>query len=350
VDAKDNTSLIALDIKTGRQRTIFVSPLYLNGPSISPDGKRIAVSGGMLEWNIVEIDISGAKVNPVLLRGGTSYFPDWAPDATHYALATNSQGTSGIEDRPLKGGFARRMISLTTEGLDEGTEWFSQPRWAPDGERFAFTSAGPTGNKVWVSSASGARPVAVDPTADQSAMPTWSPDGQWLAYFRQKGSHSELVKVQPGSETSMSVLTASHPGFDRLYTTIQWSPSGDSILYPSNEGLALVAADNQSERALSTRKFAAYGFSKDGRSVIGVLRGTSPDSPEWQLLSVNVSTGVETILGPLDLPPTTNAVAGFSMHPSGTRFASSISKLPYDIWMLEGFDEQKSWFDRLRGR
>jgi len=31
-----------------------------------------------------------------------------------------------------------------------------------------------------------------------------------------------------------------------------------------------------------------------------------------------------------------NTIAGFSLHPDGKRFLTSIAKEPYDIWMLEG--------------
>src|SRR5713226_7326502 len=38
-----------------------------------------------------------------------------------------------------------------------------------------------------------------------------------------------------------------------------------------------------------------------------------------------------------------------SLHPDGNRFLTSIAKWPYDIWMLEGFDQmpRKTWLDRL---
>ena len=38
--------------------------------------------------------------------------------------------------------------------------------------------------------------------------------------------------------------------------------------------------------------------------------------------------------------------------PDGKRFLTSIAKWPYDIWMLEGFDQPKqtTWLDRLLRR
>jgi hypothetical protein len=126
--------------------------------------------------------------------------------------------------------------------------------------------------------------------------------------------------------------------------------TGEWILYPSVDGVSLASPDGKSRRTLTTRKFTAYGFSKSGEQVIGVFQNTAPDHAEWELYSVDVKTGAEKRLAALDLPPNVGEVAGFSLHPDGKRFATSIARWPYDIWMLEGFDQQKSWLDRLLRR
>jgi hypothetical protein len=68
--------------------------------------------------------------------------------------------------------------------------------------------------------------------------------------------------------------------------------------------------------------------------------------------SVEVRTGIEKVLAPLDLPASTDDLDSFSLHPDGKRFLTSIAIWPFDIWMLEGFDEPgpKTWLDRLLRR
>ena len=56
-----------------------------------------------------------------------------------------------------------------------------------------------------------------------------------------------------------------------------------------------------------------------------------------------MKTGAGKMLAPLDLPASTNEVSGFSVHPEGKRFLTSIAKWPYDIWMLEGWDQPADW-------
>lgn len=122
---------------------------------------------------------------------------------------------------------------------------------------------------------------------------------------------------------------------------LDWSPTNEWILANAQEGLFLIAPDFTAERKLTSRIFSNFsaGFSKDGRQVLGVFHNTSGKRAEWQLLSFDVVTGAERKLADLDLPVTTDDFQGFSLHPDGKRFATSIAKWPYDLWMLEGFDE-----------
>ncbi len=59
------------------------------------------------------------------------------------------------------------------------------------------------------------------------------------------------------------------------------------------------------------RKLLAGGFSKDGAQVYGIVRNTTGEGAEWQLYAIDVKTGAEKMLAPLDLPASTDGVAGF---------------------------------------
>jgi hypothetical protein len=55
----------------------------------------------------------------------------------------------------------------------------------------------------------------------------------------------------------------------------------------------------------------------------------------------------EKLLGTLNLPAYAGSMVGFTLHTDGDRFATSISKWPYDIWMIEGIDQPRSRLGRL---
>ena len=78
----------------------------------------------------------------------------------------------------------------------------------------------------------------------------------------------------------------------------------------------------RAKNKLTARKLLAGGFSKDGAQVYGIVRNTTGEGAEWQLYAIDVKTGAEKMLAPLDLPGSTDGVAGFSLHPDGNRFLS----------------------------
>ena len=226
--------------------------------------------------------------------------------------------------------------------------------WAPDGMRFVFfASSSLEDTRLMLSNGSGGRTATLD-SGVLLGMSAWSPDGQWVAYERLKAGVVQLARMKPGYASSPEILFSMAPATrEHGYQRMQWSPAGDWILYPTiaeREGLSLISPDGHTTRNLTSRRFLDYGFSKDGSQVLGIYRNTNPEGAEWQLYSVDVKSGAEKLLGALDLPPATEGMAGFSLHPDGKSFLISIAKWPFDIWMLEGFDQNKSWLDRLLRR
>jgi WD40 repeat protein len=169
----------------------------------------------------------------------------------------------------------------------------------------------------------------------------WSPDGQWIAAIMTEAGRQQLVKIKPVPAATPVILRNTAPVTGEP-SSAEWSPAGDWILYPSADGMSLVSPEGTTVRKLTPRRLSAYCFSKDGRQVFGIFHNSSGDGAQWQLYSVDVKTGAEKMLAPVDLPASTFRVAGFSLHPDGKRFLTSSQKLPYQIWMLEGFNQERS--------
>jgi hypothetical protein len=313
---------------------------------MSRDGKRMVFDAGTDSRELIEVFLADAGMS-TLIRGGIN--ADWAPSGTHYLRISDDPGHLVIEDRSIKEGFVRPLLSIDSEGLPLSARGLAEPRWAPDGQRFAFGIGfgNPSSRQIWVSNVSGTRPFPIDASADGSTAPCWSPDGEWIAYIRTKGGKTQLAKVRPSHGASPIVL---HDAAPARSSQTHWSPAGDWILYPSADGLSLASPDGKTGRTLTRRKFTIYGFSKSGEQLIGVFQNTATDAAEWEMFSVDLKTGAEKRLAPLNLPPNVGDLAGFSLHPDGKRFATSIARWPYDIWMLEGFDQPKSLLDRLLRR
>ena len=64
---------------------------------------------------------------------------------------------------------------------------------------------------------------------------------------------------------------------------------------------------------------------------------------DWELATFVVRTGIERAPVTLDLPRSAQ-VFGFSIHPDGVSFATSVAIARYDIWLIEGFKTPGRWF------
>jgi Tol biopolymer transport system component len=348
-----NSSLSIVDTENGSTQTILRSATFILNASVSPDGRRIAYSTGQANGNLVEVSIDTGHSSVLLTRSGMSNDPDWAPSGSHFLFASISNGPAEIEDRTVGDGFVRRLAAAGIDGVPKDADSMIFPQWAPDGHQFLFNARANGFWQLWIANASAGKPRMLDPASVQSYGGAWSPDGEWIAYYRLDGKRSVLAKVRAGVGATPEVLE------DGTRTAIairasgdypaKWSADGKWILYAAPEGLAIVSSDGQTRRVLyEGGLFPSYGFSKDGRAAYLVIR--DPSSLAWQLLWIDIQSGARRTLVAIDFPSTTEQTSGFSLHPDGRRFAISVISRPRDIWMLEGFPEPASstwWSGRL---
>jgi Tol biopolymer transport system component len=265
----------------------------------------------------------------------------------------SSFDTSTIEDRSAAEGFSR-PVAESPEGIDSVV---ALARWAPDGTRFLFTqisaqSSGTLQKQLMVANAAGGRRTALAELNDNTSEGayTWSPDSQWIVFQRVVGGKLQLAKMKPVAGAAAIPLAGAVPSAGNR-SIVQWSGGGDWIAYQSPEGISMISPDGNTVRILTGRKLSAFAFSKDGNRSYGIFRNRTGEGAQWQLYSIDVKTGAEKMLAAIDLPASAGNILGFSLHPDGKRFLTSVSKWPYDIWMLEGWDQpQKTWLDRLLRR
>jgi Tol biopolymer transport system component len=333
--------LSVFDTRDGSRRAFHTSQETALYPAVSPDGRRLLYVSGRVQWNLIEIELAGGRARTLLGRGGVSWFPAWAPSGTRYLYGTNHAGRWAVEETSVADGLSRRLLEVDAERAVMRTQW------SPDGSRFTFVlTSGREGPRTMLAHASGGRMTPLDQDAPGATLNSvWSPDGESIVYTRNLPATRQLqvARLRPGSSAAPEIL-ATYP-LDELAVQrvpVAWAPGGGEILAArgDRQGLWLMSADYARERPLSSRTFAnvAAGFSRDGRDVLGIARNTTGAGGEWELWALEVASGRERRLAALDLPGATDDLRGFSLHPDGTRFATSIALWPYDIWMLEGFE------------
>jgi Tol biopolymer transport system component len=174
--------------------------------------------------------------------------------------------------------------------------------------------------------------------------PTWSPDGEWIAYLAA-AAQGELAlhKIRVGAGSATVVLKSDIPPF---LSRPQWSPDGRWIVCETADGLTLVAADGSTSRVVSDPGWFGYAWDRDSRLIYG-LRPTD-DNHHFQFVSLNAQTGDERVINPNlgNIPQALQPIRGFSrLRDRG--FLTSIARVRSDIHLIEGFTLARMPWQRL---
>ena len=182
-------------------------------------------------------------------------------------------------------------------------------------------------------SVAGGTPVPIVGQETYQDGPTWSPDGEWIAYLSGEGDDLALRKTQIGSQAAPITLLNNVPPF---LTRPQWSPKGDWILCETSEGLTKVAADGSSKKVLAEIGWFAFAWDDDNHRIYG-LRKTD-DEHHFMFVELDAETGRERVLNPNlgAVPQGLQPIRGLArLH--GRGFITSIANVRSDIYFIENF-------------
>ncbi len=194
----------------------------------SPDGKRIAVTGGGNDTGNAAKDLFVADVENFaasnlrkLLPGAgvnVGEQPSWSPDGKQLVVTSTSAILWLID---ADGKNKRKLTQLA------GT-YAMQPAWAPDGERVAFASDRDGNCEIYTVRTDGSELTRVTHHAALDCHPKWSPDGQWLAFTSNRDGNNEIY-VMRHDGTRLENVTR-NPAFDDHPA---WHPDGRSLAFVS---------------------------------------------------------------------------------------------------------------------
>jgi Tol biopolymer transport system component len=154
-------------------------------------GHRVAFTRTVHDANIQRIDLSTpSRDERVLIASArTDTDPDYSPDATRVAFASNRGGSRQIWIAAADGTNALQLTSLPGRCSD--------PVWSPDGRRIALASIPPgqVRDDVYVIDVDGGPALRLtdDPAVD--VWPRWSRDGQWIYFTSYRSGSWQLWKV-----------------------------------------------------------------------------------------------------------------------------------------------------------
>ncbi|MEP6495533.1 MAG: hypothetical protein ABJF01_22790 [bacterium] len=275
-----NTVVAMLD-SAGRATPLIDTPGRYVWPSVSPDGRRLAVSvtaSGVSTLSISEIAVNGTAAAGITVAGIGNAI--WSRDGRYLVGIGASGGLSWV---PAAGGTPHPISSVAVLGAP----W----TFTPDGRQLAFHAMSPaTALDLWTvpiketnaGLTAGHRTPLLQTTFFE-VYPTYSADGRWLAYAsNESGTWEVYVRSVPDNGSKVRVSRAG----GRIP---HWSKTRRELLFGTDDQRVMVAsyaivgdkfiADTPrrwTERRLGdTGVFPNFDLTSDARRIVALIPATS---------------------------------------------------------------------------
>jgi tricorn protease len=192
---------------------------YLSAASLSPDGKRLAVTARGEVFNLPAEQ--GVTKNITRTPGAHERSAAWSPDGKHIAYISDVSGETELYMQPVEGGEA---IALTKKN----DTYILDFAWSPNSVYIVYTDR--RNRLILLNTLNKSRTVVLQDPVGVPRGVTFSPDSRWLAYTRDASNDFSVVYVYHLVEKKEYAVT------DRWYGSASpaFSADGKYLLFSSS--------------------------------------------------------------------------------------------------------------------
>jgi len=216
----DGNSLYTMDLVRDSEPILVYNPggnIKLMAPDWSPDSSQIAFSqyGG----NLHLIDASGSGLKSLY----PCRRPSWSSNGEQILCYAGGTNTFDILD--ASSGQALRSIDAPAGGIF--------PVLSPLGDMIAYPAFDGDLTRVWRMTIDGSLSILLAGESSENYAPSWSPDGQWIAYQSNHNSQMSDIWIMDsagGNKRRITDTSGSH--WSRAPS---WSPDGQWLAFVSDQ-------------------------------------------------------------------------------------------------------------------
>jgi Tol biopolymer transport system component len=241
------------------------SPLWLESPLSSKDGKKLFAVGRIFRGELLRYDPGSGQFSP-FLGGISAEYVDFSRDHQWVAYVAYPEGTLW---RSRADGSERRQLTYPPG-------YVANPKWSPDGRTIVFFEqfSNRSGRILAISPEGGnARELMPNDRHDQWD-PTWSPDGRKIVFGGSSLNDESAIYTVDLSNHQVSLV----PGSKGLYSP-RWSPDGQYLAGLAADDSAGLVFSFRTQKWTELVKLAGVGwpnFSSDSRYLYFLVgRGTT---------------------------------------------------------------------------
>ena len=307
---------------------------------VSPDGSRIVYSTCEYEvkgpvgpaYEIAVVNVDGSARKRLTTSKHFDNYPAWSPEGPRIAFITSPRDGRALY--PEYYGKAKLAIMTVNDAgkrvnlrLLESTKDVAlyPPVWSPDGQSLAYIAYegegpySPYDHVVYTVRADSrmsevnrvGKTISMEAilfprgtgTVLGAALPTWSPDGEELAFAAMDGDEAGIYAAKPDGTDRRQVWSSGPDGASTPVFQVSWSPDGSKILLVSDK-IHVVNSDGSGLSPLSDLEggLARTAWSPDGSRIAVYYPGskiivTSCDGSDVQTLVTMSSTGLPVASG-----------------------------------------------------
>ena len=266
-------------------KTVEVGSFNASDPDIGRAGHRLAFTRSDFDEDVYRLAIGGS-LTPLLTSAFFDIDPEYSPDGTRVAFASDRAGELEIWVANADGSEARQLTHRA--GHVAGS-----PDWSPDGRRLVFDGPGDDthDSRVWTINTEGGTARQLTSGPGEQVQPTWSADGTYIYFSSTAGGQRNIWRTPAAGGAAQQVT---HTGAGRRAFEAR---SGQYLLYQSAEGnaplLLLPTQGNPAKQIVACVRRTAFTIARDSVDYVSC----NADNPTLHRL--DPLTGRDQVLGAL---------------------------------------------------